>query len=66
MPTTPVKYTQESNVLNEYLNEHQINTPTGLEYYLRLMGVLRKKMRKAEERSLNIKSNLSEIGNLTY
>ena len=50
------------NVLNEYLNEHQINTPTGLEYYPRLIWVTRRKMRKSEERSEDVKSNLSEVG----
>ena len=48
--------------ISEYLNEHQINTPTGLEYYPRLIWITRKKMRKTEERSLDIKSNHSEIG----
>ena len=48
--------------ISEYLNQHQINTPTGLEYYPRLIWITRKKIRKIKERSVDIKSNLSEIG----
>ena len=47
--------------ISEYLNEHQINTPTGLEYYPRLIWITRKKMRRTKERSLDVKSNLSEM-----
>ena len=48
--------------ISEYLNEHQINTPTGLEYYPRLIWITRKKMRKMEKRSLDVNSNITEIG----
>ena len=48
--------------ISEYLNEHQINTPRGLEYYPRLIWITRKKMRKTKERSEDVKSNISEVG----
>ena len=48
--------------ISEYLNDHQIKIPRDLDYYPRLVWMTRKKMRKMQERSLDVKSNRSEIG----